>query len=44
MGGKEWFMLRLLLLSSGGGGVGTVAQGGTKHEGHVSSSPPLDLD
>lgn len=43
-GGKERFMLRLLLLSSGGRGVGMVAQGQTKHEGHVSNSPSLDLD
>lgn len=43
-GGKERFMLRLLLLNSGGRGVGSVAQGGTKHEGHVSNSSSLDLD
>lgn len=43
-GGKEQFMLRLLLLSSGGRRVGTVAQGGTKNEGHLSYSPSLDLD
>lgn len=43
-GGKEQFMLRLLLLSSGGRGVRMVAQGRTKHERHVSNSPSLDLD
>lgn len=37
-------VLSLLLLSSGGRGIGRVAQGGTKHEGHVSDSPSLDLD
>lgn len=43
-GGKEQFMLRLLPLISDGRGAGRVAQGGTRHEGHVSNSPSLDRD